>query len=73
MEKRKGDYYDAIREQEMFLEALKTIDDLREDSRWMSLHELVDQIFRKTGENYIKTIAGTRRRRATFLHGHACR
>lgn len=48
-ENRKGDYYDAIREQEMFSEALKTIDDLREDARWMSLHELVDQIFRKTG------------------------
>lgn len=48
-ENRKDDYYDAMGQHEVFSDVLKIIESLREDSAWMSLHELVDQIFRKTG------------------------
>ena len=46
---RKGDYYDAICGREEFDQVLTLLEDLREDARWMNLHELVDSIFRRTG------------------------
>ncbi len=47
-ENRKGDYYDTICGREEFSGVLTLLDGLREDARWMNLHELVDSIFRRT-------------------------
>ncbi len=46
---RKGDYYEAICGCEVFTEAITLLNELREDAQWMNLHELVDDIFRRTG------------------------
>ena len=50
---RREDYYDALRSSAQpgsSLEAfLTTLELLRQDARWMNLHELVDSIFRRTG------------------------
>ena len=48
-ENRKGDYYDAICGCDIFADTIALLNDLREDARWMNLHELVDDIFRRTG------------------------
>ena len=48
-ENRKEDYYDTIRNREEFSEVMQILNELREDARWMNLHELVDSIFRRTG------------------------
>ena len=46
---RKNDLYDTICKEPDFVDAIKILEELRENTRWMSLHELVDQIFRTTG------------------------
>ncbi len=50
---RREDYYDALRSSAQPgspLEAfLTTLELLRQDARWMNLHELVDSVFRRTG------------------------
>ena len=46
---RKDDFYDTIRDLPEFQPALQVLRELREDSGWMNLHELVDSVFRRTG------------------------
>ncbi len=46
---RKGDYYDSICERPEFSTVLNLFAELREQSRWLNLHELIDCIFVKTG------------------------
>ncbi len=48
-ENRREDYYDTIRNRPEFQEVLGVLDQLREDARWMNLHQLVDSVFRRTG------------------------
>lgn len=53
MENRHSDYYDTIcaaaETDEAMAGFLQTLEALREDARWMNLHELVDSVFRRTG------------------------
>ncbi len=46
---RKEDYYDTICKCPEFQETLEILQQLREDARWMNLHQLVDSVFRRTG------------------------
>ena len=48
-ENRQLDFYDLIRERPEFRTFLETLEDLRDDVRWMPLRELVDSVFRRTG------------------------
>ena len=52
IENRQDDYYDALcaaaKTDEALAGFLETLDALREDARWMNLHELVDSVFRRT-------------------------
>ena len=52
----RGDnYYDAIRHQQAFQDAVKLVQELQEAARWMKLHDLLDLIFRKT--NFLPVFA----------------
>lgn len=68
-ENRRDDYYDTIRAAAQTDAALagflETLDQLREDARWMNLHELVDSVFRRTGllAVFASMEDGTRRER----------
>ncbi len=47
--KRRGDYYDAICEDELFRPVIDLLASLRDDAQWMNLHEVVDSVFCRTG------------------------
>ncbi len=46
---RRDDYYDSIVDQPAFQGPVQLFRDLQEASRWISLHQLIDQIYQQTG------------------------
>jgi len=49
MSNRKDDYYDTICDRSEFRDVIQILHDLQENAKWMNLHELIDDVFSRTG------------------------